>query len=329
VDRFALTSNNISYAQVGDMLHYWAFFPTEQGWGRIPAMGFGDVAESNHPDVASGERVFGFFPMARHLVIQAVGVNPQGFSDAAAHRAETAPVYRLYTGVATDTLYDAGYEDETLLLRGLFLTSFLVDDFLADQGDFGAETFVIASASSKTAIALAHQLSQRRAGKVVGLTSQRNRAFVAGLGYYDEVLPYGNYAPLPAAEPAVFVDHSGDGAVIEGIHGHFGEQLRHSCIVGATHWNAKPRSPDLPGPEPTFFFAPAQAQKRSQQWGPGEFQQRIAGAWAGFRNASRDWLHVVRGAGPEALERAYREILEGRARPDQGHVLSLAPAARD
>ena len=36
IDRFALTSNNISYAGAGDMLGYWKFFPAEEGWGRIP-----------------------------------------------------------------------------------------------------------------------------------------------------------------------------------------------------------------------------------------------------------------------------------------------------
>ena len=74
IDRFALTSNNITYAAAGDMLDYWGFFPAEEGWGRIPVMGFADVSASRHPGVAEGERVFGFFPMATHLVIDATGV---------------------------------------------------------------------------------------------------------------------------------------------------------------------------------------------------------------------------------------------------------------
>ena len=40
-DRLALTANNISYASAGDSLGYWGFFPAEEGWGRIPAMGWG------------------------------------------------------------------------------------------------------------------------------------------------------------------------------------------------------------------------------------------------------------------------------------------------
>ena len=35
VDRFALTSNNISYAASGDMLGYWQFFPTTDDINEI------------------------------------------------------------------------------------------------------------------------------------------------------------------------------------------------------------------------------------------------------------------------------------------------------
>ena len=52
VDRFAFTANNISYALAGDMLGYWRFFPAPEGWGRLPVMGFADVIESRHADVA-------------------------------------------------------------------------------------------------------------------------------------------------------------------------------------------------------------------------------------------------------------------------------------
>ena len=54
VDRLALTANNISYAATGDSLGYWGFFPAEEGWGRIPAMGWGEVLASAHPDIVVG-----------------------------------------------------------------------------------------------------------------------------------------------------------------------------------------------------------------------------------------------------------------------------------
>ena len=324
VDRFALTANNISYAAAGDMLDYWGFFPSaELGMGRIPAMGFGDVLRSRHAEVAEGERVFGFFPMSTHLRIVANAVTQQGFVDKSEHRAKHAPVYRQYLRTGADAMYDEKYEDAILLLRGLFMTSFLVDDFVADNDFFGARDLVISSASSKTAIALAFLASRRERGRVIGLTSSRNREFVERLGYYDETVLYEDVKSLAADAPAVFVDHSGNGEVVNALHRHLGDSVMYSCVVGATHWGAPPRATDLPGASPEFFFAPAQIQKRSQEWGGAVLAERLGGAWAQFRNASGSWLRVVRSHGPEQVERAYREVLEGRARPDRGHVLSL------
>jgi len=323
VDRFALTSNNISYASAGDMLKYWDFFPAEEGWGRIPTMGFGDVIASRHDQVAEGERCFGFFPMSNHLVIEVEGANPHSFSDGVAHRKPTAPVYRQYTRVATDPMYDANSEDQIMLLRGLFMTSFLVDDFLEDGDFFGAQQFVIGSASSKTGLALAFLLKQRGVGKVIGLTSARNREFVESLGFYDEAVLYPDVTSLDASAPTVFVDHSGDGDVVNALHRHLADNLKYSCIVGATHWGSAPRATDLPGAAPEFFFAPGQIQKRSQEWGPEVLQERLGGSWARFCDASEKWLRVVRSYGTEQVEKIYREVLEGRARPNEGHVLSM------
>jgi hypothetical protein len=323
IDRFALTSNNVSYALAGDLLGYWKFFPAETGWGRIPAMGFADVVASRHAGVPEGERVFGFFPMSTHLEIVADDAGPAHFLDAAEHRRETALAYRQYVRTGADPLYRPAHEDALMLLRGLFLTSFLVDDFLASAGDFGARRFVVSSASSKTAIALAHRLAQRGAGDVVGLTSPRNRAFVASLGCFDRVATYAEIDSLPADAPAVFVDHSGDGDVVNSVHARFGAALVHSAMIGATHWEARPRAQSLPGAPPTFFFAPAQIAKRTAEWGPAGFQQRLGAAWEDFRAASEAWLRVVRGAGRAQLVQVYTDLLAGRAAPRDGHVLSL------
>ena len=60
VERFAFTSNNVSYAISGDLLDYWGFFPTDHPWGRIPAIGIGVVTESAHTEIPVGRRYFGF-----------------------------------------------------------------------------------------------------------------------------------------------------------------------------------------------------------------------------------------------------------------------------
>ena len=325
IDRFALTTNNITYAVAGDMLGYWKFFPVEEeGWGRIPVMGFADVIDSKHPGVEEGERVFGFFPMASHLTIDVDAVSETSFSDGVAHRAESAPVYRQYNRTGADPIYQPQHEDAIMLLRGLFMTSFLVDDFIEDNDRFGAEAYVVSSASSKTGLALGHLLARRNTGNVIGLTSARNAAFVEQLGSFDRVVLYEDVKSLPADVPTAFIDHSGNADVVNALHHHFRDNLKHSCIVGATHWDAGGnRETNLPGAEPTFFFAPTQVQKRIADWGPAGFAERVATSWEIFRASTEAWLQVVRGEGPEAVERVYQALLAGKAAPEEGQVLSL------
>lgn len=323
VDRFAFTANNVTYAVVGDALGYWRFFPCEEGWGRLPVMGFGDVVRSAHPDVAEGTRCFGFYPMSRYLVIQPATVSKTQIVDGAAHRAGLAPAYAQYSPAQHDALYQADHEDTLMLLRGLFMTSFLADDFLADHDHYGAESVIVSSASSKTSIALAYQVSQAGRARAVGLTSAGHLDFVRSLGCYDRVVSYDEISSLDAGAPAVFVDMAGSGKIQRAVHEHFGPQLRYSCSIGATHWQAERGDDTLPGPKPEFFFAPAQIQKRSQEWGPAEVQARLANAWSGFRRFTEEWLEIERGSGREAVERVYQDTLAGRTRPEQGHVLSL------
>lgn len=322
VDRFALTSNNISYAASGDMLGYWGFFPAAEGRGRIPVMGFGDVVESANSDIAEGTRVFGFFPMSNEVVIDAVA-SREGFSDNGAHRAEHSPIYRQFGNVALDANYTPETEDQIILLRGLFMTSFLVDDFVADNDHFGSERLLISSASSKTSIALAHCAKLRGDSSIVGFTSAGNLEFTQKLGCYDEVVLYDEIERIDASTASVFVDMAGNGDVVARIHHHLGDALKHDCMIGATHWDKGRAANDLPGPKREFFFAPAQMVKRSKDWGPGGLQERMGQSWASFVEFTDSWLTVVRGTGPDALDRIYKETLEGKIDPTVGNVLSL------
>lgn len=323
VDRFAFTANNVTYAVFGEMMQYWHFYPAPEGWGRIPVWGFADVVASEQPDLRVGERLFGYWPMSTHAVLEPAQVSASGFHDATAHRQHLHALYNSYTRVAGDPGYDPAHEDQQMLLRVLFLTSFLIDDFLADHDFFGARAVVIGSASSKTGLALAHCLHANRRGRieVVGLTSPKNRTFVERLGCYDRVVAYDDVATLPTT-PTVFVDMAGDGDVVRAVHEHFGDALRYSCVVGGTHWDKVAMGQALPGPSPTLFFAPDQVAKRTQEWGADVLQQKMGAAWLAFLVPSSRWIRVVRSAGPEAMARVYQDVLAGRATPDEGHVLS-------
>jgi hypothetical protein len=327
IDKFALTSNNITYAAFGEAMSYWNFFPAAQGWGRIPVWGFGDVIGSRHEAVKPGERYYGYFPMSTHLVVQPERAGEAGFYDGAVQRKALHPVYNQYVRTATDPAYDAGREDEQMLLKPLFATSFLIDDFLADNAYFGARAVLLSSASSKTAYGTAFQLARRGAPgarcELIGLTSPGKLAFVEGLACYDRVLAYDQIGSLPRELPLAYVDMAGDAQLRSALHHLYGDRLKYSCAVGGTHREALGGAGDLPGPRPTLFFAPAQIKKRAQDWGQAGLQQRLAAAWLQFLVASGKWMRVIRARGPAAVERVYLEVLDGRVRPDEGHVLTL------
>ena len=81
IERLALTSNNITYAAFGDVPHlrYWSFYPTgEEGYGHMPAWGFAEVVTSTVDGVEVGERYYGFWPIASHVVMQPVRVSGRG-----------------------------------------------------------------------------------------------------------------------------------------------------------------------------------------------------------------------------------------------------------
>jgi len=331
IDAFALTSNNITYAAFGDLMSYWAFFPTGDTTGCIPVWGFASVVESRCAGVHVGERFYGYWPIAEEAVLHPRQIDTGGFSDGAEHRRHLPPIYNRYVRCSADPAYTADREAEQALLRPLFATSFLIDDFLADNGFFGAGTVILSSASSKTAYGTAFCLTQRRgtadAVTVIGLTSPGNLAFTRSLGCYDTVM---SYADVPAGlpdDPAVYVDISGDGELRAAIHGRLADTLAYSCSVGATHWDRLGGGNGLPGPQPVLFFAPAQAARRAGEWGPAVLQERMATAWAAFMGpvtrAEDPWLRVVHGRGTAAVEVVYAALLDGTVRPHEGHILSL------
>jgi hypothetical protein len=323
VDSFGLTANNVTYAVMGEAMSYWDFFPAEDGWGRVPMWGFAEVERSEAEGVEPGTRVYGYLPPSSHLTVTPVGAEESGFVDGSPHRAALPSAYHRYLATGSDLFYRPETEEIQMLLRPLFFTSFLIDDQLADEGLTGRGPIVISSASSKTAIAAAFLLARREGVELVGLTSPRSAEFVAGLGIYGRTVTYDAIDSLERG-PATFVDVAGDGALRQAVHSHYGDQLVHSVAVGVTHWeDLGSGAGDLPGPTPAFFFAPDRVVKRSEDWGRGGLEHRVADAWHPFCEWTGSWLEPIRGQGLDGVRSAYLDVLEGRVPPSKAHVLSL------
>jgi hypothetical protein len=323
VKTFGLTANNITYAVMGEAMSYWDFFPAEDGWGRVPMWGFAEVERSEAEGVEPGTRLYGYLPPSSHLVVTPVDADPSGSVDGSPQRAALPSAYHRYLATGADSFYRADTEEMQMLLRPLFFTSFLIDDQLDDEGLATRGPVVISSASSKTAIAAAFLLAQREGVELVGLTSTRSAEFVEGLGIYGSTVTYDAIDSLER-RPSIFVDIAGDGAVRHAVHSHYGDDLLYSMTVGVTHWEELGSGGgELPGPTPTFFFAPDRVVKRSQDWGRAGLEERVADAWHPFCEWIGGWLKPIRGEGFEAVQAAYLDVLEGRVEPTSAHVLAL------
>ena len=340
IEHFALTANNITYAAFGEAMKYWQFFPApDPSWGCLPVWGFATVSESRADGVAVGRRVWGYWPAGTHLVLQPGRVNDHSFVDEAPHRKDLAGAYQRYVFCDTDPSWAREREGLQAVLQPLFVTSFLIDDFLTEAQYFGAQQLLFSSASSKTAYGTAFCLAQRRGTpgqpRVLGLSSAANIDFSRSLGCYDALALYDEIEQLDPSVPTVYVDYAGNADLRRRVHQHFGASLAYSCSIGGSHWNAIGSGAGLPGPRPTLFFAPAQIKKRSapppEGWGAEVLNKRLGQAMGAFvqrvARADDPWVRIVEAQGAAATETAYRSLLAGTVSARDGLMLGLQAQA--
>ncbi len=325
IESFSVTANNVTYAVVGDGFGYWNFFPAPPGFGIVPMWGHARVIASRSPDIAEGERVYGYLPMASHLDLMPGKITPASFADMAEHRAPMSPIYNHYARLAADPEHDAAREGERMIYAPLFRTGFLIEYFLRARDWFGARQVIITSASSKTALSLAYLMRQKSPEiKRVALTSPANSSFVESTGLYDRVVAYDAITAL-AEVPSVTVDMAGNVGLLEQVHRQLAGSLHYSCLVGATHIEARTtigKAASLPGPKSELFFAPDHAVALFKEFGVEEATRQIAAGWHGFLAAADGIIAITRLDGLEHARRVFVDMVAGRVDPSQGIVIA-------
>lgn len=334
VDRFGLSSNNITYVVLGDRLGYWQFFPAVAGpddetedaaqWGLMPVWGFGDVVESRCGTLKVGERLFGYFPPATHLVMRpdASGAAAGPVLDASAHRADLPISYNTYERVLQDPDYDPADDDLRMVLNPLQITAWALWEALREAAWFGAEQVVVVSASSKTGLGLAQALKRDRTSpETIGITSPKNLNFVVGLGLYDRVVTYDEIEESLALRPSVVVDMAGSGTVLGRVHSHLGEAMRRSLNVGLTHWEEAGGGTGIIRERSEMFFAPGVMQERMKQWGAAEFTRQTREFLVRAFAESRGWLTIESVQGLDGMAAQYAAVREGSLAPDRAIVV--------
>jgi Protein of unknown function (DUF2855) len=330
VESFAVTANNITYAVIGDMFGYWNFFPTASEFqGIVPMWGHAVVEASNHSDIAVGERVYGYLPMGSHVDVVPGRISAGGFTDMSEHRQPMAAIYNQYSRLNADPEHDAAREDARMIFGPLFKTGFLIEVMMRRENWFGAAQCVMTSASSKTAMALAHCMKQSSPHiKRIGLTSVGNVEFVRATGLYDAVQSYDDRLNFTEVS-TVAVDFAGSAAIGRAVHTQFGDALKYSCSVGVTHVGARGggggqgTGEPLPGPAPILFFAPDHAAASIQELGPKGFGEAVGISWKSFVAVTENAVRVDHRAGLQAAAAAFADTLAGKADPALGIVVRV------
>lgn len=331
VERFAFTSNNVTYGAIGEQIGYWQFFPPtlaagdDADWGMVPVWGFASVAKSNNPDIQIGERLYGYFPMASFLKMTPLRVSEDRLVDGAAHRAELPAVYNSYDRVGMDE--NPKHESLRALLNPLYGTSFCLCDALQEQDYHGAAQVVILSASSKTAIGLAFGLSQIAGARpqIIGLTSPGNVAFTQSVNAYDAVIGYDALEAL-ANVPSVLVDMSGNRAVLGAVHGALGDNMHWCHNVGLTHWDdtdtqKDPAAGRIIAERSAMFFAPGHIERRAKDWGALDFNAKVAGFLADGMAHADGWMQVKETAGLADFVKIYEAVVQGDLNANEGLIV--------
>jgi hypothetical protein len=322
LELFGLSANNVTYAAMGEgVAGYWDFFPAPPGWGCPPCWGFAEVTESRAPDVAAGSRYYGYFPIAETLDVLPVKVSASGFTDGTPHRANKAAVYNRYLITTADPLYDQEFEPEQVLLRPTFASGWWLADFI-HQGNPG--TVVMSSASSKSAMATAHQLRKLGSHRLVGLTSKRNNSFVRGTALYDDVLDYEHISSLSARAPTTYADFLGRESLTARVHEVLAEGLTRSVLFGATDWSDKaggvqPPSSAIKGPTPEIFFTPGYRDSRHRE--DPTVGAAMPADMRAFYPKSRQFLAIQDFRGVDQILSCWKQLVSGDVSPKDGLAL--------
>ena len=67
---------------------------------------------SHAEGIAVGERLYGFFPMASHVVMKPAELSERGFTDAMPHRSELPGLYNFYARTQSEPAQLQAFEDQ-------------------------------------------------------------------------------------------------------------------------------------------------------------------------------------------------------------------------
>ena len=315
-------------------MRYWSFFPTgDDGWGHMPAWGFANVVAvdaSRASRSASASTATCRSPATWSC--SRCASSERGFYDGTPHRLELTSAYNQYQRIRSDAAYRAGQDENyQILLRPLFITSFMLADFLEDNDFFGAEQVLVSERVEQDRLRHGVLLSRTCATSRWSASPRRaTRRFVDDLGCYERSVTYDGLESLDrrCARRCTSTSRATRAARCACTR----ISVRRSCTTATqarlsrttTSARANKSCRDR-SRKP--YFAPYQIKKRNADWGAAEVTRKFNEAQLAFirrvSDAEKPWMLVKEQVGFEAAQELIAALVAGRIDPKDGHVVVL------
>lgn len=368
----SLTTSNFTYARVGHLLGWWDVHPLPSSipeafkdaskYGRISGWGYGEIIESNVPEIPAGKQFFGYLPIGTlpvDLEVKLPGTKNQVLVTNS-YRQHILPIYNRYllTPSKAENPAPATHLGYDSLMQILFETSynlnrhtFAWDDakrvhpmgdatpWTASDASLTGATVIIFAASGKTAVSFAHQLRHNRPAEsqpaaIIGVSSAASKAFTERTGFYDRVLLYsdpdGAKATTASGAKIVLVDFGARDNAPATWHAALAPTAAEIAFVGVGG-EVRPMSHD----EIMAGFAKEAALGRVQanasglrdkalEMGEEAYFEEFLKAWAGFKDGGGIPGVTLKWAeGMGEWAKAWDELAEGKIGPETGLLFRL------
>lgn len=185
-DLISLSSNNLTYASLGNIMDWWDTYPvpesatvpsgTPQDWGIVQAWGYGRVTESTIDAIAPGSLLWGLWPTSSYPVDLNLRQRELAgsWAEISNQRSSLMTIYNVYQQVEP---VDRQKMKMTALCKVLWMAANLMhkssftqnihpmgegDEWTEQDADLSKSVVVSLSASSKTGRSFAWELAKNR-----------------------------------------------------------------------------------------------------------------------------------------------------------------------
>lgn len=363
----SLSANNKFYISFGDKppFNFFNAFPVLEGsqlvdadgdkkiisaeYAHPPVWGLCEVTESAMPEVLVGSIFRAMLPLGTEAEFEKAHVEPK-LGCLMVHRPTTHAAYNAFAPIPADSVCHPSQTASSGLALVCFpgiLTGFGLYFALQHEHYYGCNTVVVTSASCKVALAFALYAKQGAEGKkIIGYTSEANKAFCESTNLYAEVLTYDEPLPGTVEGDVVMIEVSGRGDIYTKNQSRVKKLLLVGnasgtpdkdstgsgftayakvkmllTIMGGPKWIRKRMNPTQ-----ELFLIMDTSAALQEEHGKEKYLQIVEDYTKTFCDEASKWMKARKCDTEESIHSAFEDIMEGSVPPSEFVLLDVAKA---